>query len=163
MARSNNMGKVKSGKDVMVLHIIAYIFLGFIALMCLIPFIMIVAASFSSETEIAAQGFSLLPQGFTLDAYKTVFKEPMVVFRAYGTTILLTVGGTVIGLILQTMTAYVLSRKDFDWRNRFSFFFYFFTTLFSGGLVPTYVLYTRTLNLQENHLALLLPLVFFSI
>lgn len=159
MARSNNMGKVKSGKDVMVLHIIAYIFLGFIALMCLIPFIMIVAASFSSETEIAAQGFSLLPQGFTLDAYKTVFKEPMVVFRAYGTTILLTVGGTVIGLILQTMTAYVLSRKDFDWRNRFSFFFYF-TTLFSGGLVPTYVLYTRTLNLQDNYLALLLPLVF---
>ena len=57
------------------------------------------------------------------------------------------------------MTAYVLSRKDFEWRNGFSFFFYF-TTLFSGGLVPTYILYTRTLNLQDNYFALLLPLIF---
>ena len=59
----------------------------------------------------------------------------MVVFRAYGTTIGLTIVGTVLGLLLQTMTAYVLSRKEFEWRNQFSFFFYF-TTLFSGGLVP---------------------------
>jgi len=62
-------------------------------------------------------------------------------------------------LLLQTMTAYVLARKDFEWRNFFSFFFYF-TTLFSGGLVPTYILYTRTLNLQDNYLALMLPLLF---
>ena len=57
------------------------------------------------------------------------------------------------------MTAYVLSRKDFEWRNAFSFFFYF-TTLFSGGLVPTYILYTQTLGLRNNYLALLLPLLF---
>lgn len=101
----------------------------------------------------------LLPQDFSLDAYKTVFKEPMVVLRAYATTILLTIAGTAVGLVVQTMTAYVLSRKDFEWRNGFSFFFYF-TTLFSGGLVPTYILYTRTLGLQDSYLALLLPLVF---
>lgn len=64
-----------------------------------------------------------------------------------------------IGLLLQTMTAYVLSRKDFEWRNKFSFFFYF-TTLFNGGLVPYYVLMTRTLNLKDSYLALLLPLLF---
>ena len=79
--------------------------------------------------------------------------------RAYATTICLTAVGTVIGLLVQTMTAYVLSRKDFEWRNGFSFFFYF-TTLFSGGLVPTYILYTQTLNLQDSYLALLLPLIF---
>lgn len=159
MAETNHLGKVKMGKDVIALHVIAYAFTGLIALVCLVPFLMILAASFSSETAIAANGFSLLPQEFSLEAYKTVFREPNVVFKAYATTILLTLVGTVVGLIVQTMTAYVLSRKDFEWRNGFSFFFYF-TTLFSGGLVPTFVLYTQTLKLQDKYLALLLPLVF---
>ena len=159
MDRNTHIGNVKKGKDVVILNIIAYTFSGLIALICLIPFVMILAASFSSETAITANGFSLVPQDFSLDAYKTVFKEPMVVFRAYATTIMLTVVGTTVGLVVQTMTAYVLSRKDFEWRNGFSFFFYF-TTLFSGGLVPTYILYTRTLNLQDNYFALLLPLIF---
>ncbi|HIU76206.1 MAG TPA: carbohydrate ABC transporter permease [Candidatus Pelethocola excrementipullorum] len=129
------------------------------ALVCLVPFVMIVSGSFSSESAIMKNGFSLLPQDFSLEAYKTVFNEPIVVLRAYATTIGLTLVGTAIGLLLQTMTAYVLSRKDFEWRNVFSFFFYF-TTLFSGGLVPSYVLMTRTLNLKNSYLALLLPLVF---
>lgn len=68
-----------------------------------------------------------------------MFRDPSVVFRAYATTIGLTGVGTVVGLLLQTMTAYALARKDFEWRNKFSFFFYF-TTLFSGGLVPYYIL-----------------------
>lgn len=156
---ADHLGKVKKGKDVIALYTIAYIFTGAIALMCLVPFLMIVSGSFSSETAISANGFSLFPQDFSLEAYKTVFKEPMVVIRAYATTITLTLVGTVIGLLLQTMTAYVLSRKDFDWRNGFSFFFYF-TTLFSGGLVPTFILYTQTLNLQDSYLALLLPSIF---
>lgn len=152
-------GKIKKGKDVILLNVIAYTFCSIIALMCLVPFVMILSASFSSEAAISANGFSILPQDFSMEAYKNVFKEPMVIVRAYATTILLTVSGTAIGLLIQTMTAYVLSRKDFEWRNGFSFFFYF-TTLFSGGLVPTYVLYTQTLNLKDNYLALLLPLVF---
>ena len=88
-----------------------------------------------------------------------MFREPVVVFRAYATTILLTLCGTVLGLLLQTMTAYVLARKTFTWRRAFSFFFYF-TTLFSGGLVPYYLLITTTLGLRDNYLALLLPLMF---
>ena len=147
------------GTDRIILNIIAYTFCGLVALLCFIPFLMIVSGSFSSESAIMKNGFSLLPQDFSLEAYKTVFKEPIVVFRAYATTICLTIGGTVLGLLLQTMTAYVLSRKDFEWRNIFSFFFYF-TTLFSGGLVPYYILITRTLNLNNNYLALLLPLMF---
>jgi len=159
MKEQNHLGKVKTGKDVIALNIIAYTFCTLIALICLIPFIMILSGSFSSEAAITANGFSLLPQDFSVEAYKTVFKDPMVVVRAYATTISMTVVGTVIGLLLQTMTAYVLSRKDFEWRNGFSFFFYF-TTLFSGGLVPTYILYTQTLNLRDNYLAMLLPLLF---
>ena len=159
MGSSSHTSKIKRGKDAVALDIIAYGFCGIIALVCLVPFIMIVSGSFSSESAIIQNGFSLLPQDFSLEAYKTVFKDPMVVFRAYGTTIGLTIVGTVLGLLLQTMTAYVLSRKEFEWRNQFSFFFYF-TTLFSGGLVPYYVLMTQTLNLRDSYLALLLPLLF---
>lgn len=155
----NHLRKVKHGSDVIALNAIAYTFCGLMALICLVPFIMIVSGSLSSEAAIIKNGFSLLPQEFSLEAYKTVFKEPVVVFRAYATTILLTIAGTIVGLLLQTTTAYVLARKDFGWRNFFSFFFYF-TTLFSGGLVPYFILITRTLNLKDNYLALLLPLLF---
>lgn len=151
--------KHKLPADEASLSIVSYVFCGIIALVCFIPFLMILSASFSSESEIIANGFSLLPQKFTLEAYKTVFEEPAVIFRAYANTIGLTLVGTLLGLSLQTMTAYVLSRKAFKWRKQFSFFF-FFTTLFSGGLVPYYILMTDTLNLRNNYLALLLPLLF---
>lgn len=159
MKSTKCMNKIKKGSDARMLDIISYGFCGIVALVCLIPFIMIISGSLSSEEAITQNGFSLLPQDFTLEAYKTVFEEPMVVIQAYVTTIGLTLIGTVLGLLLQTMTAYVLSRKDFEWRNKFSFFFYF-TTLFSGGLVPYYLLITQTLNLRDSYLALLLPLVF---
>ena len=159
MKSTKCMNKIKKGSDARMLDIISYGFCGIVALVCLIPFIMIISGSLSSEEAITQNGFSLLPQDFTLEAYKTVFEEPMVVIQAYVTTIGLTLIGTVLGLLLQTMTAYVLSRKDFEWRNKFLFFFYF-TTLFSGGLVPYYLLITQTLNLRDSYLALLLPLVF---
>ncbi len=159
MATVKTGTKIKKGKDVIALNIIAYGFTGIMALLCLVPFIMVVTGSFSSEAAITQNGFSLFIQDFSLEAYKTVFREPMVVVRAYLTTICLTIGGTALGLLLQTMTAYVLVRRDFEWRNYFSFFFYF-PTLFSGGLVPYYILITSTLNLRDNYLALLLPLLF---
>lgn len=158
-ANTNHLGRVKHGRDVLALNIIAYTFCGLMALICLVPFLMILAGSFSSEAAILKNGFSLFPQDFSLEAYKTVFHEPMVVLRAYATTICLTIVGTLLGLALQTMTAYVLARKEFEWRNVFSFFFYF-TTLFSGGLVPYYLLIRQTLHLADSYLALLLPLLF---
>ena len=159
MSSKTKASKIKHGKDILSLNIVAYTFTGIVAILCLIPFIMIVSGSFSSEAAINKNGFSLLPQDFSLEAYKTVFRDPSVVFRAYATTIGLTGVGTVVGLLLQTMTAYALARKDFEWRNKFSFFFYF-TTLFSGGLVPYYILMTNPLGLRDNYLALLLPLLF---
>ncbi|MBR6406255.1 MAG: carbohydrate ABC transporter permease [Lachnospiraceae bacterium] len=157
-AKTASKNKI-TGADVIALNIIAYAFCALIALVCLIPFVMVVSGSLSSERAITENGFSILPQEFSTEAYKTVFKDPWVVVRAYATTICLTIVGTFTGLIIQTMTAYVLTRKTFGWRRYFSFFFYF-TMLFSGGLVPTYVLYTNTLKLTNNYLALLLPLVF---
>ncbi len=154
-----NRNTIKQGLDSKVLQFLSYFINGSVALLCLIPFVMVVSASLSSEDAIRNNGFSILPQEFTMAAYNTVFKEPMVVIRAYGVTIILTIAGTLIGLFIQTMTAYVLSRKEFEWRNKFSFFFYF-TTLFNGGLVPYYIMMTRILGLKDNYLALLLPLLF---
>ena len=80
----------------------------------------------------------------------------MAILRAYGVTASLTVIGTAMGLFIVAMTAYVLQRKDFKWRNKVSFFFYF-TTLFSGGLVPWYILMVKYLGLKDSYLSLLIP------
>ena len=78
--------KRKMSGDVFVLNLIAYTFCGLVALLCLVPFIIIVSSSLSSEEAVLQNGFSLLPPDFSLQAYETVFREPMVVFRAYATT-----------------------------------------------------------------------------
>ena len=158
-SNTNKDIKIKDGKDVIALNIIAYVLCGLVALVCLVPFWMVIAASFTSEQAIVNQGFALWPQEFSVEAYNTIFKEPTVILRAYINTIVLTIVGTILGLLLQTLTAYALSRKDFAWRNGFSFFFYF-TTLFSGGLVPYYILITQELGLGNSYLALLLPPLF---
>jgi len=150
---------VKGGRDESILHLIAYVFVSIIAISCLLPFVLIISASFSSETAILRNGFSLLPQEPGIEAYRQVFNQPGVITRAYMVTIVLTITGTFLALFLQSMTAYVLSRRDFKWRNGFSLFFYI-TTLFNGGLVPYFILMTQYLKMKNNYLALLLPLLF---
>ncbi|MDR2575868.1 MAG: carbohydrate ABC transporter permease [Treponema sp.] len=150
---------VRKDAEGIILTVLAYGFNALIALLCVVPFIMVLSGSLSSEEAIRFNGFGLFPQDFSLEAYNTIFQEPATILRAYTVTIILTIVGTCLGLFLQTMTAYVLARKEFVWRNRFSFFFYF-TMLFSGGLVPYYILMTRYLGMRNSYLALLLPLIF---
>jgi putative aldouronate transport system permease protein len=150
---------MKNRKDILALNIIAYIVILLVTILCLVPFLLILSGSFSSEESVIAEGFSIFPREFSLEAYKTVFQQPDVIIRSYLTTIGVTLVGTALGLFMTAMTAYVLQRKDFAWRNRFSFFFYF-TTLFSGGLVPFYILMIQYLHLKNNYLALILPLCF---
>lgn len=144
-----------SGK---VIRSVGYALISLFSIVCLIPFIMMLAASFSSEKAIVRYGYSLLPQQPTIFAYKLVFENPDVVIGSYVVTILLTVIGTACGLFVTAMTGYALQRPDFKHRNVISLFFYF-TTLFSGGLVPFYLLITRYLHLKNNYLAVLLPLM----
>ena len=150
---------IKKNGDENTLNALSYGVNSIIALLCVIPFIMIVSGSLSSEEAVRLYGFSIAPRDFSFEAYKTVFQEPAVIGRAYLITIMLTLCGTCLGLFLLAMTAYVLARKDFIWRNKFSFFFYF-TMLFSGGLVPYYIMMTRCLGMKNNYFALLLPLLF---
>lgn len=96
---------------------------------------------------------------FSLKAYELIFKTPITVLRAYGVSILITAVGTFCGTMIITLAAYVISRKDFKYRNQVSFFFYF-TTLFNGGMVSTYIFYIQYLHLKDSLLALIFPGIF---
>lgn len=147
----------RSGRDDIPLGftVFGYSYVIFLALICFIPFWLLVVGSFTSDAAILTYGFRFWPAEFTLEAYRLVFQVPEVILRSYVVTIILTTVGTTISVFIVSMTAYVLHRKDFKWRNIFAFFF-FFTTLFSGGLVPWFLLMTN-LGMRDSYLALLLP------
>lgn len=148
---------VKSSRvDQQLLSIIGYVVVGVVAVICILPLLLIVSGSFTSESAIVREGFGFWPKEFSLSAYAFALKNPEQFVRAYGLTISLTVLGTAIGLFISAMTAYVLQRKDFEWRNGFAFYFYF-TTLFNGGLVPWYILMVNYLHMKDTYWALLLP------
>jgi putative aldouronate transport system permease protein len=126
------------------------------ALCCLLPFVLVLSTSLTSESSIKKFGFNFWPREFSTFAYKIVFENADMIVGAYVVTICLTVVGTAIGLFLVAMTGYALQRPDFNYRNSISFFIYF-TTLFTGGLVPFYLLMTQYLSLKDNYLAVLLP------
>ena len=146
-------------KDQLAVNVLGYILVGLFALLCVIPFYLIIVASFTDESSLIRNGYPLIPTDFSVQSYLLCLKNPTEILRAYGTTIGVTVVGTALAVFIATMTGYVLSRKDFPWRNKFSFFF-FFTTLFSGGLVPSYILCIRYLHFRNNYLGILLPLMF---
>ncbi len=145
--------------DVIVFNILGYALLIAFALLCFIPFYLVVISSFETETNLVKEGFTLYLRDVSFESYKMSLKNPENILRAYGVTTLVTVLGTLCSLFLCTMTGYVLSRKYFRLRNFFSFFF-FFTTLFSGGLVPWYIICVRYLNFKNTLYALILPMIF---
>lgn len=150
--------KIKQDKLTIVVHIVAYVFVILFVLMCLLPFLLMISASFSDETIINRTGIGLIPKGFTTAAYALVFKAPKMLLGSYAVTIVMTTVGTVIGLFIIAMTGYALQRKDFPFRNIISFFIYF-TTLFSAGLAPTYLWVTKYLQLKGSYLAVFLQLL----
>lgn len=144
--------------DRIIFNAAGYILLTFIALLCLIPFVMIITNSFATESSIMNYGYGIIPREFSLEGYRLSLGDPMQILRAYGVTTFVTIVGTASGLFLMTMTAYVLQRKDFKYRYALSFYF-FFTTLFGGGLVPWYILMVRYLHMKNNILALIIPML----
>lgn len=145
----------KLPKDEVLFRVIGYPFLFFFALICVLPFLLVIGSSFASEQEIARYGYSFIPKDFCLESYKSIFNDAEAILRAYGITIFITVVGTCISTFINMMTGYVLMRKDFRWRNKFSFYF-FFTTLFSGGMMPWYMVCVA-LGLKDTIFALFLP------
>lgn len=129
-----------------------------LAVACLYPFLMILGTSFQSEAEIMESGYKLVPGTFSLEAYKSVLQNPFAIVNAYKVTIITTLITTLLGLYVISTYAYVISRKDYKYRKILSFYV-FFTMLFSGGMVPSYILISNWLGLKDNILALILPLV----
>lgn len=156
--KSPEVRRKPAGRDKMLLSIIGYVTLTVLAIFCIFPFILVISSSLSEESAIIEKGFQIFPTAFSTEAYSLLFKYPAEMLRAYGVTISVTAIGTIVGLFLTSMTAYVLSRRDFKWRSRFSFFF-FFTTLFSGGLVPWYLMIINYLHLKDTLLVLILPMM----
>ena len=130
--------------------------LTLIGLTCLIPLILVVSISLSDELRLAKEGYQLLPVGFTTFAYEYILQQQGQIVRAYGVTAFVTAFGTVAGLLVCSLLAWPLARKDFRLRGPLSFYV-FFTLLFNGGMAPFYILVTRYLGLKDNIFVLILP------
>lgn len=137
-------------------QVFAHIVMVVLALCCILPFILLIMSSLTEEQELIRSGYSLIPKKFSLESYLYMFRSSNKIFRAYGVTILSTLVGTVCGLSMTILMAYPLSRRDLPGRNIMAFYV-FFTMLFSGGLVPTYIMYTRYIAISNTIWALILP------
>ncbi|WP_336776412.1 carbohydrate ABC transporter permease [Paenibacillus sp. MMO-58] len=138
---------------------ISYTVVSIIALLCLLPFIVLLAGAFSSESSVLAEGYWFWPREVSLEAFKYIFRYPSDVLSAYKVSIIVTVVGTVLSLFISTMAAYVLGRKELKHRNKLAFFL-FFTTLFNGGLAPYYIWLSRNLHLTNTYAVLILGPMF---
>ncbi|MGG1516612.1 carbohydrate ABC transporter permease [Paenibacillus oryzisoli] len=133
-------------------HIVMILF----SLTCLLPFALLVMSSITDETTILQNGYSFFPKQFSLTAYQYLWEQSSLIFNAYGITFLITIVGTVASLAITSMLAYPLSRRDLPGGTFFAFVL-FFTLLFNGGLVPTYLVYTQLLDMKNTLWALIVP------
>ncbi|MBR4671399.1 MAG: carbohydrate ABC transporter permease [Butyrivibrio sp.] len=147
---------MKKSTGTKIFEAVAYLLLAAGSIICVLPFIIIVSGSFTDNSTILTQGYSLLPKNFTFSAYETIFRSPKDILQAYKMTIYYTVVGTGLGLLMITLTGYVISRKEFKYRNTVSFLIYF-TSIFGGGMIPWYLMYANVLQLKGSTLAIWFP------
>ena len=134
----------------------AYIIMVILAAICVIPFLLMISASLTSESALVVDGYGFIPEEFDLAAYEYLFADGITIFRAYGMTILVTVVGTAVSLILTTMLAYSISQKSLPGRNIIAFFV-FFAMLFNGGIVPSYIMWNNYFHIKNTLWALIVP------
>ncbi|MDU2156385.1 carbohydrate ABC transporter permease [Clostridium sp.] len=149
---SNKFNSI-SKKTNMILNVL----FGILAALCIVPFLFVLIISLTSESSLQANGYRFWPEEWSLEAYKYIFESGSNIIRAYGVTIVVTITGTILGLIIMTTYAYALSRKNFAYRKFFTKLI-FIPMLFSGGMVSSYLVVTRFLGLKNNILALILPI-----
>ncbi len=156
MEKMKSKSSVKMSKSDHILMAVIYLFLTVLALSCVIPFLYVIGSSFQTQGDIIRNGYRIIPKEFTLETYRLIFESPKKLIDAYVVTIIVTIAGTLAGLWITASYGYVISRKSYGLRNVLSFFI-FFTMLFNGGLVPSYILMVKWLHLKDNILALILP------
>ncbi|HRJ45233.1 MAG: carbohydrate ABC transporter permease [Caldilineaceae bacterium] len=155
--------KARKERDVLAItpstNLFMNLLLAFFCLLTLIPLYVIIISSITSEASLAANGYRLWPEVFSGMAYRFLFSQGSIVMVAYKNTIISTVAGTILSVIMVGLYAYPLSRINFKFGTFFTFFA-FFTMLFSGGLVSYYMVTRQVLLLQNTLWALFLPSVF---
>ena len=142
-------------------QIFAHILLSFLIICAIAPFILLIMSSITEEQTLITNGYSFFPEKFSTYAYEYLFTKSAAVFRGYAISFLVTAIGTVCNLLFTTLYAYPLSRKELPGRNIFAFYL-FFTMLFSGGLVPSYLMWTQTFHIRNTVFALLIPNLLMS-
>ncbi len=143
-------------KKITLGNILINVFFVLFSLSFIVPFLLIISISFTDEQTILSGGYSLIPKMFSLEAYKYVFRSPEQLINSYKVTIFYSIAGTLLSMLVMTLTAYPLSRKNYRYRKPVMFFI-FFTMLFSGGLVPSYILITKYLHLGNSVWVYILP------
>ena len=147
--------KIKMTPGDRVLNLFFYVFITLYAVICLIPFILVVSSSLTQEQALTANGYRLWPSEFSLDAYRLVMVSADIP-QAYIVTIFITIVGTFLSMLFTCAVSYAMSVKNFKSRSVLALFIYF-TMLFNGGLVASYLLITKTLMLQNTIWVLLFP------
>lgn len=134
----------------------AHAVLILLTLAAVVPFVLLIIASFTDNNVAITEGFSFFPSKWSTDAYQYIVNEKDTMLRAYGITIVVTLIGTTLGLLISVMLAYSLANSDLPGRN-FMTFFVTLTMLFNGGLVPTYLIYTNVFHIKDTLAALIVP------
>ncbi len=149
--RKSHLGRVSIFSEISF-----YVVLGVFCAACILPFIFVVIISFSAEDSIREIGYSFHPLKWSLSAYEYVFQLGDQLWRSYFNSFFVTIVGTASSLLMTILYSYALFRKDFKFRNFFTFFA-FFTTLFGGGLATTFMVCKQLLGLSNNYAALIVP------
>ncbi len=126
------------------------------SLLFILPFVLIISASFTDETALTEMGYKLIPSVFSTEAYRYVFRAPQKLIDAYKVTIFYSFIATFLAVIVMSMLAYPLSKPNYKYKKPATFFI-FFTMLFSGGLIPTYIWMTKYLHMGNTIWVYILP------
>ena len=153
MKKNHRLNQVSVGTEA-VFHVI----IGLFAICCIIPFVFVIIISLTAESSIREIGYSFIPRAWSTATYSYAIQRLPQIWRSYFNSILITVIGTFLSTLMCALYSYALFRPDFKYRGFFTFFS-FFTMIFGGGLVPTYVICTQVLGLTENYAALIVPLL----
>lgn len=145
--------KMKSERN---FQILAHAVMSILSLAAIVPFILLVVSSLTDNDTLIANGYSFTPEKWSLYAYEYIFKTGNSVLRAYGISVILTAAGTLCSMLLTTLLAYAISKKELPGRRIITFLI-FFSMLFNGGLVPTYIIYSNIFNIKNTFMALLVP------
>jgi len=131
------------------IKIIAYICTTFLSITCILPLLICLSSSFTSEEALGRYGYQLIPKEISFEAYDYIFRNGAQIWQSYGVTLVITIAGVLLGLFVMSMFSYAVTRPAFPWKNQFGFFVYF-TMLFSGGMVASYIVNTTMYHLRDT-------------